>query len=526
MARRKPAPAIKAIGNEPLFTHPSKLVKATIERQWGEHAPQWEAKLERGETLADEEDQALDRALHCWDEIGWQEAHEWSAKQMAKFKARWESWCAKAEEQIKSAGRLTLEGEKFKAYSRGVWRAVGSRESAEWDDAQWAKFKSEWATYAHASKAKADAGQAQSFSETQYEWWGESAWQQCANRQIIRNGKAARKVLERIKGQLKPWPEKLLPEDYDFRGWVKQCGALKDKRAGRAILSLGVMYEYARESWRLRGLLVALNRESRSDEAVSLGQFDGLETNEAERVLGKCFPILLALATELAANTPFGKVSPERVEAALYWTVKDKTGKTVQLSRVESEFGRTIRFVPAVAPAYETFRAAATGQETLIDWWTEMHPEKSKKSKYPFEPRKRKWFQNHNKEDCEEVMLVRVNWKDFTNAALGEAFAKFARRYRPTEKFRELPQKTGAGTGKDSSLTKHLNALSAMRLRYARPTKYARCEFEKVKLAGKKFVRVERKNFQHKAKQGVRTFMDWFPFGEPPTHAVPFIEHD
>lgn len=69
MARRKPAPAIKAVGSEPLFTHPPKLDKATIEHQWGEHAPQWEAKLERGELLSDEEDEDLGRALRCWHQI-------------------------------------------------------------------------------------------------------------------------------------------------------------------------------------------------------------------------------------------------------------------------------------------------------------------------------------------------------------------------------------------------------------------------------------------------------------------------
>ena len=68
--------------------------------------------------------------------------------------------------------------------------------------------------------------------------------------------------------RIKSW-EKLNQDDYDFQSWAK--GAKKNR------LSAGAVYEYARESRKLRCLLALMNpkRLREAWEIVRPGSFDG-----------------------------------------------------------------------------------------------------------------------------------------------------------------------------------------------------------------------------------------------------------
>jgi hypothetical protein len=107
-----------------------------------------------------------------------------------------------------------------------------------------------------------------------------------------------------------PWgkPEK---DDYDFRSWMK--GASKE------LLEAGCIYEYVRESRKLRGLLVLMNperkREPLETTLSSSGRvrhlpcsFEGLREEDARRALGGALRWLQGYAEELVENMSFAKL--------------------------------------------------------------------------------------------------------------------------------------------------------------------------------------------------------------------------
>src|SRR6516164_2629464 len=120
--------------------------------------------------------------------------------------------------------------------------------------------------------------------------------------------------------RVKPWPRKLRIDDYDFRSWADG--------AGKNCLRAGAIYEYARESRKLRCLLALMNPkrprkaweielpgsidgrrpdpgeiESYPAEATWLHcSFEGLDEHDAERSLSGFLYCLCDLADYLADN--------------------------------------------------------------------------------------------------------------------------------------------------------------------------------------------------------------------------------
>ena len=150
--------------------------------------------------------------------------------------------------------------------------------------------------------------------------------------------------------RVKAWGE-LHKDDYDFRSWAK--GASKN------CLSAGAVYEYARESRKLRCLLALMNpKRPRNDweimrpgsidgRAPEPGEiesdataatwlhcsFEGLDEYEAERALGGYFYCLCDLADYLADNISFGELfSTKRDE------LEKAFGELDKLSRVKWQF--------------------------------------------------------------------------------------------------------------------------------------------------------------------------------------------
>ena len=126
--------------------------------------------------------------------------------------------------------------------------------------------------------------------------------------------------------RVRPWPRKLPVDDYDFQSWAK--GASKNR------LQAGAVYEYARESRKLRRLLALMNPKRRREDweimrpgsidgrAPEPGEiesypveanwlpcsFEGLNEHTAERALGGFLYCLCDLAEDLADNISFGKL--------------------------------------------------------------------------------------------------------------------------------------------------------------------------------------------------------------------------
>src|SRR6266480_7825902 len=99
--------------------------------------------------------------------------------------------------------------------------------------------------------------------------WSEEADEQILERQIERE-----RLEKWAADQVKPWPRKLQIDDYDFRSWTKD--------ASKNCLRAGAVYEYARESRKLRCLLLLMNpkRTRKSWEMVRPARVDGRRPDE------------------------------------------------------------------------------------------------------------------------------------------------------------------------------------------------------------------------------------------------------
>jgi hypothetical protein len=178
------------------------------------------------------------------------------------------------------------------------------------------------------------------------------------------SSKAARKeirqqLIRRLKLQkwasvrVKPWPRELRVEDYDFRSWA--TGATKN------CLIAGGVYEYARESRKLRGLLLLLNPnrlrepwemvrpglvggkapdpESPFAQAMPLPcSYRGLNEHCAERALGGFLYCLSDLADYLADNISFGELFRSKQDE-----LEKAFGGLDELSRVKGAFRYFLR---------------------------------------------------------------------------------------------------------------------------------------------------------------------------------------
>jgi hypothetical protein len=234
--------------------------------------------------------------------------------------------------------------------------------------------------------------------------------------------------------RLKPWSRRLQIDDYDFRSWAK--GARKN------CLSAGAVYEYARESRKLRGLLVLMNpKRPRNDwEIMRPGSidgrkpepgeidsyppeanwlscsFNGLDEHAAERALGGFFYCLSDLADYLADNISFGELfrtKREDLEKAL--------GGLNELARVKREF-RYFLAVDAVELATESEAERATVEETVSD------DEK----------------RIIRGESCSEVVAILIRWR-FTDSEIVTALTRFLHAQRPrSEAYKATKKAVGA----------------------------------------------------------------------------------
>ena len=230
--------------------------------------------------------------------------------------------------------------------------------------------------------------------------------------------------------QVKPWPRTLRTDDYDFRSWA--TGASKSR------LRAGAIYEYARESRKLRCLLVLMNplRRRRGGEGPDLLPFlfEDLHESHAAGTLNGFLYSLRDLADHLACNISFGELFRERRDE-----LEQAFGGLDELSRVKkpSRYFEPLIHAVEVAPSSELHDA--TTKETIL-----------KDEKRIIDGAA-----------CSETIAMQFHWRCGKSEMLA-ALKNFIETNRPkAERYKARQRKTAS---RRNSVENTLNCLSAMRL--------------------------------------------------------------
>jgi hypothetical protein len=230
--------------------------------------------------------------------------------------------------------------------------------------------------------------------------------------------------------RVKHWPRELDLDDYDFRGWAKN--------ASKQLLRGGAIYEYARESRKLRCLLALINpkrpREDWEEPQLLPYCFENLNERDAAGALRGYLYCLCELADYLADNISFD---------VLFRTKRDELenafGGLNALARGKRENRYFLPVVDAVEVAAECEIQDATAEKTVSN------DEKRIISG----------------EACSEVVAIRIHWR-CTDSEIAAALKKFVRAYRPQDEAYH-PRSRKKASRRDS-VRSALDCLSAMRL--------------------------------------------------------------
>jgi hypothetical protein len=322
---------------------------------------------------------------------------------------------------------------------------------------------------------------------------------------------------------------KLQKDDYDFRSWAND--------ASKRLLQAGSIYEYARESRKVRCLLALMDpkrtrekwemvrpamvngkRPDKNNPAPATPlpcSFEDLDEHEAERALGGFLYCLCDLADYLADDISFGQ---------LFRTKRDELEKAFggldKLSRVKTEF----RYFLPVDDAVEMATRSEVEQATVLET-----------------------VSNHEKriicgESCSEVIAVQIHWR-FTDSEVAATIKKLLRALRPrNEAYKARHRKKGS---RRDSIQSALDCLSAMRLASYLPKTVppptqgalaawqsgASVEFKQsaievfnaVRLGGRGHHLAE-SNFDNLVAEAGKLFKKSFPFGEDAANAPTLAE--
>jgi hypothetical protein len=301
-----------------------------------------------------------------------------------------------------------------------------------------------------------------------------------------------------------PWT-RLSPNDYNFLSWAEN--------GSKGLLRAGCVYEYARESRKLRCLLVLINSAFQKAKQAEKAQsrppfrglqflslsFEGLRYKDALLWLGGWFGWLRKFTDQLADNKSF---------ADLY--KKNETQVNESLSTLPRYF-HAPRAVEFAVPGLDE----SPVEPRLLSPWQ------------PPDARPR------NVEN-DVIITVRIRLRDFTNKEIGHAMEVLASMLRPsTEK-----EPTRKGTGKRDSPRSWLDALSAMRLASwypISPPKHraglqsirgalnALDRFNEIRLGGSRSRSIDESNFDKHIRKA-RELVEAFLFGEPADNALSWAD--
>jgi hypothetical protein len=304
-----------------------------------------------------------------------------------------------------------------------------------------------------------------------------------------------------------PWTG-LSSKDYDFTSWAKN--------GSKGLLRAGCVYEYARESRKLRCLLVLINlafQKARQAEKthsrppfhglqfLSLS-FEGLRYKDAHLWLGGWFGWLRNFTDQLADNTSFAHLYEENEK---------------QIDESLSTLPRYFYAPRAVEFAVPSLNENPVEPRLLWPWQA-------------LDARPR------NIEN-DVIITVRIR-RDSTKKEILDAMEVLVSMLRPsTEK-----EPTRKGTGKKDSPRSWLDALCAMRLashypktlpsesirkqrrRRWRGSDTAVSIFNDIRLGGKTETVLTHSDLEEKSGDAQRQFARCFPFGESPANGITWAE--
>jgi hypothetical protein len=212
--------------------------------------------------------------------------------------------------------------------------------------------------------------------------------------------------------RLTPW-DAIRENDYNFR-WMKG--------EGKELLEAGCIYEYSRESSKLRGLLVMMN------EFDGTATFESLREKDARRLLRGAVRWLRGYANELADNKSFADLLHKRGK---------EIRKTIRQHPLYLSLG------PAIQLAYPFPFDFGPPPWPWQPWsW-------DSQLRIPVRP---------SYEGGSEKLAIEIRWRDFTNSQIARELKKFVARYRPENEKEPEPQTP------EIRLRSYLKALSVMRI--------------------------------------------------------------
>lgn len=240
------------------------------------------------------------------------------------------------------------------------------------------------------------------------------------------------------KSQLEVWAAKRVkawgkpqPDDYDFRIWTPG--------ASTKLLEAGCIYEYARESSKLRGLLLLIDdAQKRSDLGYS--SYEGLRQEHVVHRIGSAVYWLADFADRLADNVSFAELvrtSRESVEQSL-----------VQ---------QPLRF-----PLTAILFAPPSPDEERMPWpwkpWSQFYPEALKSVAAGEDIR---MPERQLSAYGSEKIAIEIRWADFTDTQIAREMKRFVESWRPQNENCKAPTQERRPR---AIIGSHLKDLSVMRI--------------------------------------------------------------
>jgi hypothetical protein len=235
-----------------------------------------------------------------------------------------------------------------------------------------------------------------------------------------------------------PWgkPQR---DDYDF-AWIKG--------ASIEVLEAGRIYEYARESPKLRGLLVLVDPKRKREpfeietrprtgtQLRLLCSFQGLREEDAARTLGSgALRWLSRFADELADNQTFAQLLRTR----------------------ENEMKG---FIPKLRLRFP-LKPMELATPSFLDYGPPPWPWRPWRNVWVLGEAGAQVFPDRKiEDDGSEKIAITVRWRDFTNSKIAEEMKKLAARNRPPSE----PQPNRKGQRPEETIRADLKALSVMRI--------------------------------------------------------------
>ncbi len=224
-------------------------------------------------------------------------------------------------------------------------------------------------------------------------------------------------------------------DDYDFKAWTRG--------ASTELLRAGCIYEYARESNRLRCLLVSMRDAAQKRSQHEYSAFDFLRAIAITGLGGNVFDWLSRFVDQLADNTSFRELLSTR---------------RADVERPPVEDGR-LWPEGAITPAIRIGELSK-----IAPWPWDWRPSPGTKLKYPFALGENMGLLGERRilDGGRENFAIQIHWGDSTNKEIGDAMRRFAVNHRPKRKDCKEPSR--GGKGPRETLLSNLNALAVRRI--------------------------------------------------------------